>query len=335
MKINVQTKWGSYDILIQENLLKEVNKHLNLNRKILIVTDDGVPSEYIQIVQKQCKDAYLFTFPQGEKSKNIENYQAIMQYLIQNNFTRSDAIIAIGGGVVGDLSGFVSSTYMRGIDFYNIPTTLLSQVDSSIGGKTAIDFAGIKNIVGTFYQPKKVMIDTATLNTLSLRQVHAGLVESIKMAATMNKDLFYLIANTKDLKKDYQQIIYQSLLIKKQVVEQDEHEKNIRKVLNFGHTVGHAIESYYPMKWLHGECVGMGMLYFSSKQVYNEIEQVLKKYQLPTKIKIDVEELFSLICHDKKVNGDFIDVIYVDNIGEYKIQTLKLLEFKEYLERNR
>lgn len=331
MILKIQTPIGNYDIIIEKNILYEVKQHLNLNRKVLIITDSGVPKEYIELVKNQCQNAYLFTLPQGEKSKSFPYYQKIMQFLIENTFTRSDAIIALGGGVVGDLSGFVSSTYMRGIDFYNIPTTLLSQVDSSIGGKTAIDFMEIKNIIGTFYSPKKVLIDPNTLNTLNERQFYAGLVESIKMAATCNQDLFDLISNTTNLKDDIEQIIVQSLQIKKQVIEADVKEESIRKVLNFGHTVGHAIESYYQMEWLHGECVGVGMLYFSSLETRKKIEQVLKKFHLPIKTNIQKEDLFSLIVHDKKTNGEWIDIIYVNQIGEYQIRKIKLFDIQKYL----
>jgi 3-dehydroquinate synthase len=178
--------------------------------------------------------------PQGEKNKNFETYKFLLEVLSENEFTRNDCIVAVGGGVVGDISGFTASTYMRGIDFYNIPTTLLSQVDSSIGGKTAIDFYGYKNTVGAFYQPKAVVIDPDVLKTLPKRQLNNGLCESIKMAATSDKELFNLIKNG-GAYDNIETVIEKSLKIKKAVVENDEKEVGLRRVLNFGHTVGHAV----------------------------------------------------------------------------------------------
>ena len=331
MIINVNTSSKKYDVIIEKNILSKVNNYLNLNRKVLIITDDGIPTSYIDTIKKQCLNPFVYVIKQGEASKNFINYQNILSFMIENNFTRSDVIVAIGGGVIGDLSGFVSSTYMRGIDFYNIPTTLLAQVDSSIGGKTAIDLNGIKNVVGTFYQPSCVIIDPETLKTLDLRQLHAGLVEAIKMSITCNKELFNLIKNSNDLFNDIEKIIYESLLIKRSIVENDEKESGLRRVLNFGHTIGHAIESCYNMQLLHGECVGLGMLYMSNEQVKKQIIEVLNKYNLPTTCKVDKDAFISLISHDKKANGDKISIIYVEEIGHYKEKKIDIIELENYL----
>ena len=330
-QIDINISNQIYKISIGKDLLKDVDKYFNINRNILIVTDDNIPINYIHTVKKQIDNCHVITIPNGEKNKNIENYQAIIKSLIDNNFTRKDAIIAIGGGVVGDMSAFAASTYMRGIDFYNIPTTLLSQVDSSIGGKTAIDYMNVKNIIGTFYQPKGVLIDIDTLNSLPKRQISNGLVESIKMAATFDKDFFYFIKDNKDIMSDVETIIYKSLQIKKQVVEQDEKESGIRKILNFGHTIGHAIEESLNLKYLHGECVGVGMLFFSSKNVKNEIEYVLNKYDLPTKLNYDKDKVIELIKHDKKSNSNNISIIYVNEIGTYEIKNLTIDEISNLL----
>ena len=196
MVITVNTSSKKYDVIIERNILNKISNFINLNRKVLIVTDDNIPSSYIETVKSQCLNPFIYVIKHGEQSKSIENYSKIHSYMLENDFTRTDAIIALGGGVVGDLSGFVASTYMRGIEFYNIPTTLLSQVDSSIGGKTAININDVKNVVGTFYQPSLVIIDPETLKTLDARQFNAGLVESIKMACTNNKQLFEHIKNS-------------------------------------------------------------------------------------------------------------------------------------------
>ena len=324
IKINIPN--NAYTITVGKNLLKDVDKYFNLKRKILIVTDDNIPVEYIKTVKSKIKDCYLLVIEHGEKNKNFTNYQKILQTLIKHNFNRSDAIIAIGGGVIGDMSAFASSTYMRGIDFYNIPPTLLSQVDSSIGGKTAIDYMGVKNIVGTFYQPKAVLIDTDTLKSLPRRQLNNGIVESIKMAVTFDKKFFNFLKTIPDILKNSDTIVYNSLIIKKSVVEKDLKEKNLRKVLNFGHTLGHAIEESLNLKYLHGECVGIGMLYFSSDTVKNEIKDILSKYNLPTKLKFDKNKVIKLMAHDKKSNSDTISIIYVDKIGSYKIKKWTLNE---------
>ena len=329
MKIDVKTSTNTYEVIIENNILNKVCEYVSLNNKVLIVTDDGVPSAYVKTLAKQCEDSYVFTFKHGEESKNINTYQEIISFMISNNFTRGDLIIALGGGVVGDLAAFVASTFNRGIKFVNIPTTLLSQVDSSIGGKTAIDYDGIKNVIGTFYPPSLVLIDPSTLNTLEKRQFNAGLVEAIKMAATSNEGLFELIENSTDIYKDIQEIIYQALLIKKQVVEEDEKEKGLRKILNFGHTIGHAIE--VTSDYLHGECVGLGMLYMASNEVKERLVKLLGKYNLPTKVDVKKDKLFSLILHDKKRSGKNIDIVLVDKIGTYKIKTIDVIEINNYM----
>lgn len=324
MIINVKTSTNDYDVIILKNCLENANEYLDLSKKTLIITDSGVPLQYIDTLKKQCLSPFVFTIEQGEKSKNIDNYQKIMEFLISNNFTRSDTIIALGGGVVGDLSGFVASTFNRGIRFYNIPTTLLSQVDSSIGGKTAIDFQGYKNIIGSFYPPSKVLIDSSTLKTLSKKQLHNGLVEVIKMAFTCDKDLFELIDKENDLLGEIDNIIYRALQIKKNIVEQDEKESNVRKVLNFGHSIGHAIESYNNLDLLHGECVGIGMLYMTNKENRKRLISILKKFDLPIKVDIDENRIIEIIKHDKKAKDNLIDIVFVNEIGTYEIKTIKI-----------
>lgn len=329
IKINLGK--NSYNIIIGSKLLTSANKFFNLNRKVLIVTDDSIPKTYIRKVKIKIKKPYILTVKHGEKNKSYANYQKIINALIKHNFDRSDAIVAIGGGMIGDISGFAASTYMRGIDFYNVPTTLLSQVDSSIGGKTAINVSKVKNIAGSFYQPKGVLIDTDTLSSLSEREFYSGLVESIKMACTFDKKLFAYIKNCDNIHRHIEYIIYHSLLIKKKVVEKDEKEKGLRKVLNFGHTIGHAIEEVKNYKLLHGECVGLGMLYFSSPSVKVELESLLKKYNLPTYCNFDKKKALSLIAHDKKSINGKISTIQVDRIGSFKIKKLSLSDIREIL----
>lgn len=328
MILNVKTSQGEYDIVIIRGVLNSLKEYLKLDRKALIVSDSGVPEIYAKTVAAQCGDAYIYTFTQGEESKNFDTYQSILEQLVINGFTRSDCVIAVGGGVVGDMAGFAAASFMRGIDFYNIPTTVLSQVDSSIGGKVAIDFCGVKNIVGAFYPPKAVIIDADTLKTLPERQISNGLCEALKMAATFDKKLFDHFLND-ELNIDY--IIEQSLRLKRAVVEEDEKEQGIRKVLNFGHTVGHAIESVNLGRLYHGECVGLGMLYCCDNEVKLKIKTALKKLNLPTDCDIDADEIIEFMSHDKKKSGDSISVIWVSKIGSYEIRKMTLSELKEVI----
>jgi 3-dehydroquinate synthase len=209
-------------------------------------------------------------------------------------------------------------------------------VDSSIGGKVAIDFCGVKNIIGAFYQPKCVIIDTNVLSTLDKRQLSAGIAESIKMAATFDKELFDLLLTTEDFYADVDTIIEKSLKIKRDVVEQDPKEKDLRKVLNFGHTIGHAIESANNLNaLLHGECVGLGMLYMSSPEVEEQIRAALKKYNLPTEYKADADSLMSYILHDKKMSGKEITVIFCNEIGTYEMKKINSSEIVKIIEGGR
>ena len=295
----------------------------------MIVTDSGVPRIYIDKVQQQIENSIVYTFPQGEKSKNFETYSSLLKTLAENNFDRGDCVIAVGGGVVGDMAGFTAATYMRGIKFYNIPTTLLSQVDSSIGGKTAIDFSGYKNLVGAFYQPKRVLIDPELLNTLPPRQIANGLAEAIKMSLTSDKKLFELFEN-QDIEDNLDEIIIRSLNIKKAVVEQDEKESGLRKILNFGHTIGHGIESSEGMSELyHGECVALGMLPMCGEAIRPRVMDVLKKCNLYRKWNYDWEKITEAAFHDKKADGDTVSVIIVNEIGSFELKTMKTLEVIE------
>lgn len=329
MTLSMNLGANSYDIIIEHGALSKAAEYLNLNRKILVVTDDGVPSVYAETVAAQCKNAVKVTVPQGEGSKGFSTFEMLCKTMLENGFTRTDAVIAVGGGVVGDLAGFVAASFMRGIDFYNIPTTLLSEVDSSIGGKTAINLGGVKNIIGAFHQPKRVLIDPDVLKTLPPRQIANGLAEAIKMAATFDEELFRLI-ETEDTGANLDTIIERSLAIKKMVVEQDEKEAGLRRVLNFGHTIGHGIESYEDLHGLyHGECVALGMIPMCEGEVRKRIIAVLKKVGLPTTLDFDADRVYEAITHDKKADGDHIRVIYAPAIGKYEMKKISLAAFRE------
>ena len=331
MIIPVKTSTGEYNIVLKRGAIKELSGHLNLDRKVLVVTDSGVPQEYSKTVAEQCKTPFIVTIEQGEKSKNFDNFRMLLSKMVEYGFTRSDCVVAVGGGVVGDMAGFVAASFMRGVDFYNIPTTVLSQVDSSIGGKVAIDFEGYKNIVGAFYPPKAVIIDSDTLKTLDSRQISNGLAESVKMSLTSDKELFSIF-ETENIMENIDRIIEASLKIKRYVVEQDEKEQGLRKILNFGHTLAHAVESENEMQNLyHGECVAIGMIPMCSESVRNRLIPVLKKLNLPTSADYDIDRILEAVSHDKKMSGSEITVVYVPEIGEFEMKTMPLGKIKEVL----
>ncbi len=318
MIIPVSCSMGDYDIVLENGALNRIGTLLDLDRKVLVVTDSGVPAQYAETVAAACKIPVPVVIEQGEASKSMDQFEHLLTEMLNRDFTRKDCMVAVGGGVVGDLSGFAASCYMRGIDFYNIPTTLLSQVDSSVGGKTAVDFMGVKNIVGAFYPPKRVVIDPETLHTLDCRQLHAGLAEAIKMAVTGDAALFERVERSTDLENDLPQIISGALAVKKSVVEQDPQEKGLRRVLNFGHTLGHAIESAAEGKLLHGECVAAGMLPFCGEKIRERLKNVLEKYDLPTGIAFSDDALLPYLLHDKKKETAAITTVISDQIGSFR-----------------
>ena len=318
---------NGYDITVERGALDKAGELLKLDRRVLIVTDDGVPFNYSDKIASFCKEPHVVTLPQGEQNKCMATYMKLLEKMVEFKFDRGDCVVAVGGGVMGDLAGFVASTYMRGVDFYNVPTTLLSQIDSSIGGKVAVDFAGYKNLVGAFYQPKAVLIDPDVLSTLSSRQLACGMAEAVKMFATFNEEMFCEVEENYDEKID--KIIIEALKIKKAVVEEDEKEKGLRKVLNFGHTVGHAIESIeessdYPL--FHGECVGIGMLCMSSPDIVKRLRHILHRMDIPTSWRGYEKEFKAAMLHDKKAGGDTISVILVDKLGSFREEKMTVDE---------
>ncbi len=322
---------NSYPIIIGNRLLENAGEYFNLNRNVFIVTDEGVPNKYSETIEKICKKATVYTVAEGEGSKSMATLGSLLTAMSDAELGRGDCVVAVGGGVVGDLAGFASSVYMRGIDFYNVPTTLLSQVDSSIGGKTAVNLGGIKNVVGSFKQPRAVLVDTDTLKTLSKRHLSAGLCEVIKMAATSNESLFNTLENTaaEDVYNNIEGIIVEALRIKKRVVEEDEYENGIRRILNFGHTLGHGIESVEGLGGLyHGECVALGMLPVSSPDVRAKLIPMLNRFGLPTVYAGNIDEALACAAHDKKRAGGSISVVFCEAIGTYTIKSITIEEFK-------
>ena len=322
MNINMDLVPDSYDILVERGCLARAGEYLDLQRRVLVVTDSGVPAEYARILSEQCREATVLTVAEGEGSKSLARLEELLLSMLRHGFSRRDLVVAVGGGVVVDLAGLAAATYMRGIDFYNVPTTLLSQIDSSIGGKTAINLGGVKNIVGAFHQPKRVLIDPALLDTLPRRQISNGLAEAIKVALTSDAVLFDILERG-DIRERMDEIIVRALTVKKNVVEQDEREAGLRRVLNFGHTVGHGIESSVGPKTLyHGECVALGMLPMCAAAIRPRVVGVLKRCGLLHTPAYRWEAIAEAILHDKKADGDSVTVTVVDEVGSFSMRTV-------------
>ena len=328
LKMNLGDR--SYKITVGKGTLNKAGELFNLDRKVFILTDAGVPAKYAERIKAQAKEAIIFTVGEGEGSKSFEVLESVLSAMLDFDMSRGDALVSVGGGVVGDLGGFAASMYMRGIDFYNVPTTFLSQVDSSIGGKTAINLNGVKNTIGAFYQPKAVLIDIDTLKTLPKRQISSGLAESIKMSLTSDAELFNLLETEGLTDENTETVITRSLMIKKSVVECDEKESGLRKILNFGHTFGHGIESAEEMSGLyHGECVALGMIPMCAPELRARVTSLLKKVVLPTKYDGNIDAALDFVVHDKKCRGGMVEAIFVDTPGTYRISRLSLNDFSK------
>ncbi len=319
-----------YKVYIKDGIIGTlapyVKEHLT-GKKVLVVTDDVVSELYldgvISQINKMGKTSYSFAIKNGESSKNFESYTKVIDYLAENEFTRKDCVVALGGGVVGDLSGFIASTYLRGISFIQIPTTLLSATDSSVGGKTGIDITKGKNLVGAFYSPKAVIIDTGVIKNLPKDIFSDGFGEVIKYAVLDKKIYNEIKKENYDLTK----VIALSVSYKNKIVSQDEFEKNQRKFLNLGHTYAHAIEKLSDYKISHGTAVIMGTKKildyalrerFIDEENYQKLSKIISKIELPND-DFDIEEIISVIKNDKKRKGDAIDLVVPTKIGKVKI----------------
>ena len=319
--LHVNLGADSYDVLVGHGLLDRAGTYFALDRKVLIVTDDGVPSSYAERLCRQCREGHIVTLPQGEGSKTMASVTELCRTMMTLDFHRRDAVVAVGGGVMGDLAGFAAASYMRGIDFYNVPTTVLSQVDSSVGGKTGVNLDHIKNIVGAFKQPKGVIADMDLLTTLPARQVANGLAEAVKMAATFDASLFARLEEEE--LPPMEEIVARSIALKIAVVEQDEKEAGLRKVLNFGHTLGHGIESL-GLGYYHGECVALGMLPMCSKAARARLSAVLARLSLPTTVVLDGAAVMEAVAHDKKGESHTVSSVLVDTVGDFRLESLSV-----------
>lgn len=320
-------------VIIRKGALEKASEYMDLDRKVLIVTDSGIPKKYVSCLKKQCGKPFVVTLPAGEESKNLDNYVTIESMMLRDGFGRGDCVVALGGGMVGDISGFAASTYMRGINFYNIPTTVLAQVDSSVGGKTAVDLERSKNIVGTYYDARTVIMDPLLLDTLDERQYRNGLAEAVKTGVVLDPELFSIFENC-DPRERIEDIIRLSVKAKSRVAFEDQHESGLRRVLNFGHTLGHAIESFEGLQTLlHGECVSIGMIPMCEPACRERVRSVLESLSLPTSWDGDCEDLSKVLLHDKKRYGGIFKSVIAYDIGKYEITDLSLADLmKRYKE---
>lgn len=336
-----------YDVLVGQNILEhayEIARPLSKFQTVLVVTDDHVAPLYLQKVMDSFpKEIHVesFIIPHGEQSKNAENLLNIIDCCASLHMTRSDMLIALGGGVVGDLTGFAASIYLRGIPYLQIPTTLLAQVDSSVGGKTAIDITAGKNLVGTFYQPIAVLCDTKTLSTLSTDTFHDGIAEIIKYGCIYDDVLFEQIANI-DQPHVLEQIIKRCIEIKAEIVCQDEFDKGLRMLLNFGHTIGHAVEKYYHFeKYTHGQAVAIGMAFLTAISERAGLSEVgttlrllslIRKFDLPIQCDLSNQVLEEICALDKKNMAGTLHLILISKIGSAFVHSVSADEFHELLE---
>lgn len=351
----------SYPIYIGENLLQNpdifadfvTNKNKSKNKKIMIVTNTTIEKIYLNTLQNTLakitpkENIFATILPDGENYKNWETLQKIFDNLLANFFDRKSLIIALGGGVIGDMTGFAAACFQRGVDFLQIPTTLLSQVDSSVGGKTAINHPLGKNMIGAFYQPKAVFADIKTLQTLPKREISAGLAEILKYGF-INDAPFLEFFTSENFAKIFDnnadvlsEIIYKSCQNKADIVAKDETEssdKNLRALLNFGHTFGHAIETHFGYgTYLHGEAVAIGTMmaaefsqnlgFITPKEVA-KIQTLLNQAKLPTALdkKVNANDLYKLMFHDKKVQNGTLNFVLLKNLGEAFVYKLNSAE---------
>lgn len=331
MEMDVAVSAGSYRITLEHGLLAKVSDYVPQGKRVFVISDDGVPAKWRDILQAQFPDQPLYVIPHGEDSKCFDQLQKVLAAMLEAHLSRKDLVIALGGGVVGDLSGFAAAIYMRGIEWINVPTTMLAMVDSSIGGKTAIDFNSVKNSVGAFWQPKAVLIDPDVLSTLSPRLLSEGCAEAIKTGLIRDPELFEIFEQD-DWQTHLDTIIERSLAVKKAVVEADERESGERKLLNFGHTFGHAYESLSDGVLLHGEAVSIGMMtILENEEIKRRLKKVLDRLNLPCEYEADPSAVYERIRNDKKASHDSISIVQVPEIGKGTIETWTMAQVKEKL----
>ena len=337
----------NYDVLISSGLLPQLGskaRELTKAKKAAIISETNVWPLYGKTAEKSLLDAGFevihFVFPAGEESKSCETYLSVLNFLAENQITRTDLIVALGGGVVGDLAGFTAATYLRGIPFIQVPTTLLAAVDSSVGGKTAIDLPAGKNLCGAFYQPRLVLCDIDTLNTLPNEIFRDGCAEVIKYGILYDPTLFAHLQE-KGLNFDREAVITRCVELKRDVVAEDEFDTGARMKLNLGHTIGHGIEAHSHFEISHGSAVGTGIAIVTkaadaygicSAETRNTILEVLETFGLPLGCTYSAEELYTSALSDKKRSGGTVNLIIPERIGFCRIAPTPVAEIQSFIE---
>ena len=327
-RVAVHAPSASYDVLIGSGLLADLGtqvRHCTAAERCVLVSGENVFPLYGSTALRSLQDAGLQTkaivFPAGEETKSLARYEELLNALSEQKLTRTDCLVALGGGVTGDLTGFAAATYQRGVPYVQVPTTLLAAVDSSVGGKTAVNLPAAKNQVGAFYQPAVVLCDTDTLKTLPKREMRAGYAEVIKYAVLGDADLFDSLQRKSC---SHEEIIENCVKMKAEIVEEDEHDLGRRRLLNLGHTFGHAVESRSSYSMLHGEAVAVGMAMIANAAVKkgyfdaadrNALIGVLEGYGLPTKTDYSAEELYDTLLLDKKISSGKLHLVVPRSIG--------------------
>jgi 3-dehydroquinate synthase len=347
ININIKTKPINYNIFFTEEILEQLNPKIK-DHKVLVITDHNVnqlyTKEFFESLNSGQNTSYKFVVKPGEESKSLVKLADIFDLLLEKGFNRDDYIISLGGGVIGDLAGLAASTYKRGLNLIQIPTTLLSQFDSSIGGKTAVNFRAIKNVIGSFYNPQLVLINSNYLKTISKREFLNGFSEIIKTSFLGEKEIYQLISknNYNLIRKDeklLRKIIEKAILFKKDIVKEDLYDKSRRKILNFGHTIGHVLEVNQRLNYKHGEAVALGMKFASlfsvyknllNRREYDKIINEIDKYDLPTKIDKNIlfTEINSVINQDKKTENNNIQMVLLDGLFNPLVKNVSLNELK-------
>ncbi|MBQ5995338.1 MAG: 3-dehydroquinate synthase [Clostridia bacterium] len=346
-KVLVKTE-KSYECLIGRGLLKKCGsliKETVSAKTIAIVTDDLVDRLYSQTVEVSLKqqgfETVKYVFKNGEASKNISVFSEMLEFMAQSRLTRGDCILALGGGVVGDMAGFCAATYLRGVPYIQLPTTLLAMVDSSVGGKTAIDLRAGKNLAGAFYQPELVIADVDTLATLKAETFADGMAETIKYGVLFDREFFDFLKEN-DASGELEKIVKRCIEFKRDTVERDETEKGERALLNLGHTIGHAIEKCSSYTVTHGSAVAAGMCIIAKgayrcglceENIYDELVSILKKYGLPTESTFTSEQLFDMALSDKKMKSDGITLVIPEKIGRCRLLKAELSLLKDIIEK--
>ena len=336
-----------YDILIEQGLLDQLGPRVRAvcpkAITAVIVSGDRVAPLYGERVERSLREAGLrvesFTYPHGEQSKTLETYGALIRFLSEKRLTRSDVLIALGGGVTGDLTGFAAATYQRGIDYIQVPTTLLAMVDSSVGGKTAVDLPTGKNQVGCFYQPAAVLCDPDTLDTLPEEEFRCGCAEVIKYGVLCDP-VFFDELNSRPIRQQLEHVICRCVECKRDIVHEDEYDRGLRQLLNLGHTFGHAVEACSEYKVLHGQAVAIGMAMITRAAVakgycgtdtLDQLLGILRKYGLPTETSYPLRDLVDATASDKKLAGETLHLIVPEKIGRCRIVPIPLTEISDWL----